>query len=87
MPKVEILAPHGFCSGVKAAIETALRVLAVSGAEVYCLHELVHNEAVVADLKARGMHFVDDLVEIPQGFYSPPMESVPRFVERQFDEA
>ena len=67
MPKVEILAPHGFCSGVKAAIETALRVLAVSGAEVYCLHELVHNEAVVADLKARGMHFVDDLVEIPQG--------------------
>ena len=67
MPKVEILAPHGFCSGVKAAIETALRVLAVPGAEVYCLHELVHNEAVVADLKARGMHFVDDLVEIPQG--------------------
>ena len=67
MPKVEILAPHGFCSGVKAAIETALRVLAVSGAEVYCLHELVHNEAVVADLKARGMRFVDDLVEIPQG--------------------
>ena len=67
MPKVEILDPHGFCSGVKAAIETAFRALAVSGAEVYCLHELVHNEAVVADLKARGMHFVDDLVEIPQG--------------------
>ena len=59
MPKVEILDPHGFCSGVKAAIETAFRALAVSGAEVYCLHELVHNEAVVADLKARGMHFVE----------------------------
>jgi len=67
MPKVEILKPHGFCSGVKAAIETALRALAVSGTRVYCLHELVHNEAVVADLQTRGLAFVEDLAEVPDG--------------------
>ena len=67
MPKVEILEPHGFCSGVKAAIETALRALAVSKMPVYCLHELVHNESVVADLQSRGMHFVDDLADVPSG--------------------
>ena len=67
MPKVEILDPHGFCSGVKAAIETAFRALAVSGAEVYCLHELVHNELVVADLKSRGLKFVESLSDVPEG--------------------
>ena len=67
MPKVEILEPHGFCLGVKAAIETALRALAVSGTSVYCLHELVHNESVVADLQSRGMRFVDDLADVPSG--------------------
>ena len=67
MPKVEILEPHGFCSGVKAAIETALRALAVSDAPVHCLHELVHNESVVAELSSRGMRFVDDLADVPQG--------------------
>lgn len=51
--------------GVKAAIETALHALSASRV-VYCLHELVHNERVVADLRARGMRFVEDLSEIPE---------------------
>lgn len=63
---VEILEPHGFCSGVKAAVEKALHALSASR-PVYCLHELVHNENVVADLKDRGMVFVEDVNDVPRG--------------------
>ena len=66
--RVESIEPHGFCSGVKAALEKALHALASSGPEgVCCLHELVHNESVVADLRAKGLRFVADLAEVPSG--------------------
>ncbi len=59
--------------GVKAAIDAAFRALSPAttstgqGHPIYCLHELVHNECVVADLKARGLVFVENLSEIPAG--------------------
>lgn len=66
--KVEVIEPHGFCMGVRVAVEKASRTLALSTARpVCCLHELVHNEQVVADLKARGMSFVESLDEVPDG--------------------
>lgn len=64
--KLEILYPHGFCAGVKSALEKARR-LAISGERIYCLHEIVHNEIVVAELKNRGFVFVEDLSEVPEG--------------------
>ena len=64
--KLEILNPHGFCAGVKSALEKARR-LAISGERVYCLHEIVHNEIVVSELKDRGFVFVEDLSEVPEG--------------------
>lgn len=64
--KLEILNPHGFCAGVKSALEKARR-LAISGERVYCLHEIVHNEIVVSELKDRGFVFVEDLGEVPEG--------------------
>lgn len=66
MTTIEILEPHGFCSGVKAAVATALRALSASS-EVFCLHEIVHNECVVADLAARGLRVVDRLEDVPAG--------------------
>ena len=66
--KIEAIEPHGFCSGVKAALEKALHALASSGAgAVCCLHEIVHNEAVVADLRARGLRFVESPRDVPAG--------------------
>ena len=54
--------------GVRAAVEKASRTLSLSsGKAVYCLHELVHNEQVVADLKARGLRFVGALDDVPDG--------------------
>lgn len=60
---VEILKPHGFCAGVAGALEKARRL---SG-PVYCLHALVHNEQVVADLARRGFVSVETLSDVPAG--------------------
>lgn len=64
--RVEVIEPHGFCHGVKAAVAKARAALANGGA-AYCLHELVHNESVVADLSGNGMKFVDDVGDVPCG--------------------
>jgi len=65
---VEVLQPHGFCMGVRAAVEKASRTLSLSsGKAVYCLHELVHNEQVVAELGAQGLRFVESLDDVPDG--------------------
>ena len=66
--KVEVIEPHGFCMGVRVAVEKASRTLSLSaGRPVYCLHELVHNEQVVTDLTTRGLHFVESLENVPDG--------------------
>lgn len=67
--KVVILEPHGFCAGVANALRKANELLAASpaGVEVYCLHELVHNELVVGELRRKGMVFVESLADVPRG--------------------
>ena len=65
--EVTLAQPRGFCAGVDRAIEIVERALALYGAPVYVLHEIVHNRYVVDDLSARGVVFVDDLEEIPPG--------------------
>ena len=60
--KIEILEPHGLCAGVNAAVAKALALQ-----DVYCLHELVHNEILVDELKALGFRFVDSVEEVPEG--------------------
>ena len=63
---VEAIEPHGFCSGVTAAVAKARRALDGRG-EVFCVHELVHNETVVGELKAKGLRFVGGMDEVPDG--------------------
>ena len=60
--KVEVIEPHGLCAGVNAAIAKALTLR-----DVWCLHELVHNEIVVGELKALGYRFVDRIEDVPDG--------------------
>jgi 4-hydroxy-3-methylbut-2-enyl diphosphate reductase len=59
--------PRGFCAGVDRAIEIVERALTLHGAPIYVRHEVVHNKFVVADLKAKGAIFVEDLAEVPEG--------------------
>ena len=60
--KVEVLEPHGMCAGVNAAIAKALKLR-----NVYCLHELVHNEIVIGELKDLGYRFVERIEDVPEG--------------------
>jgi 4-hydroxy-3-methylbut-2-enyl diphosphate reductase len=62
-----IASPRGFCAGVDRAIEVVEQLLAADVAPLYVRKEIVHNQAVVADFKGRGVIFVEDLDEVPDG--------------------
>jgi 4-hydroxy-3-methylbut-2-enyl diphosphate reductase len=65
--EVLLAQPRGFCAGVDRAIEIVERALQVHGAPIYVRHEIVHNTYVVADLRAKGAVFVDELSQVPPG--------------------
>ncbi len=62
--KIIIAQSHGFCKGVKNAInilDTAVKKFK----NVFVLHELVHNPFVINSFKEKGVIFVDDINKIP----------------------
>jgi 4-hydroxy-3-methylbut-2-enyl diphosphate reductase len=59
--------PRGFCAGVARAIAIVERAHDLHGAPIYVRHEIVHNDHVVADLRAKGAVFVESLDDIPAG--------------------
>ncbi|MBN2581070.1 MAG: 4-hydroxy-3-methylbut-2-enyl diphosphate reductase [Pirellulales bacterium] len=61
--------PRGFCAGVNMAIRSLELALEAFGTPLYVYHEIVHNRRVVEDFQRRGVVFVDDLAEIPEGAY------------------
>ncbi len=64
--RVYLARPRGFCAGVVMAIEAVERwaeALKEKG-ELVVYHEIVHNRVVVERLKAKGVHFVEDLAEV-----------------------
>ncbi|SFR30174.1 4-hydroxy-3-methylbut-2-enyl diphosphate reductase [Lentzea waywayandensis] len=65
--KVLLAAPRGFCAGVDRAIRTVEAALETYGAPVYVRKQIVHNSHVVADLAARGVIFVNEVDEVPEG--------------------
>ena len=69
LPVVQILLsqPRGFCAGVLRAIEIAERALELHGAPVFVFHEMVSSDHVLAELRKRGMVFVNALSEVPSG--------------------
>jgi 4-hydroxy-3-methylbut-2-enyl diphosphate reductase len=62
-----LAAPRGWCAGVDRAVQTVERALTIHGAPVYVRKEIVHNKHVVQELSARGVIFVDEADEIPEG--------------------
>ena len=59
--------PRGFCAGVDRAIEIVERAIAQFGRPIYVRHEIVHNQYVVDDLRAKGAIFIEDLQDVPRG--------------------
>lgn len=64
--QVRIARRTGFCYGVREAIDHA-RVAASEGRETITLGQTVHNEGVIADLRARGIRTVDTIDAIDPG--------------------
>ena len=69
MPTMKILLanPRGFCAGVDMAIDTVEQTLELLGPPLYVYHEIVHNRHVVDDLRDKGVTFVDEIDEVPEG--------------------
>ena len=67
LQKIILARPRGFCAGVDRAIETVNAVLTLYGAPIYVRKEIVHNQHVVDDLRAKGAVFVEELAEVPDG--------------------
>ncbi len=62
-----LASPRGFCAGVDRAIDIVEQALKLYGAPIYVRHEIVHNRWVVEDLRAKGVVFVKEVDEIPDG--------------------
>lgn len=59
--------PRGFCAGVDRAISIVERALELYGAPIYVRHEVVHNRYVVDKLRERGVVFIEEISEVPDG--------------------
>jgi len=67
-PRTVLLAsPRSSCAGVDRAVDTVERLLAQRDGPIYVRKEIVHNVHVLADLRARGAVFVDELDGVPRG--------------------
>ncbi len=65
--KILLANPRGFCAGVDRAIEIVEHAVWAFGAPIHVRHEVVHNRFVVEHLKRKGVIFVDELDEVPDG--------------------
>lgn len=67
MKKLILATPRGFCAGVDRAIHVVEKALEKFGSPIYVRHEIVHNRYVVETLKSKGVIFVDEVDEVPEG--------------------
>lgn len=66
-PNVLLAAPRGYCAGVDRAVETVEKALEKYGAPIYVRKEIVHNKYVVKTFEKRGVIFVNEASEAPEG--------------------
>jgi len=65
--KVLLAQPRGICAGVERAISIVELALEKFGPPIYVRHEIVHNRHVVNRLAAKGVVFVEETDEVPDG--------------------
>lgn len=65
--RVLLAAPRGYCAGVDRAVIAVEKALEHYGAPVYVRKQIVHNVHVVSSLEAKGVIFVEENEEVPEG--------------------
>jgi 4-hydroxy-3-methylbut-2-enyl diphosphate reductase len=64
---IALASPRASCAGVERAVQIVEHALALYGPGVHVRKQIVHNAHVVADLERRGVVFVDEVAEVPEG--------------------
>lgn len=81
---VLLASPRGFCAGVERAIQAVEDARAASDRPVFVRHEIVHNGRVVRALEDKGVVFVREVADIPDGAVAVfSAHGVPRTVEQE----
>jgi len=65
--RILLAAPRGFCAGVVRAIDVVNFALECVQPPLYVRREIVHNLHVVRGFEKRGVRFVEELDEVPDG--------------------
>ena len=66
--EIQVAKTSGFCFGVDHAVKEAYRIADEHHKQpIVMLGPIIHNEAVVADIRARGVDVILDLEDIPDG--------------------
>ncbi|AAZ54509.1 4-hydroxy-3-methylbut-2-enyl diphosphate reductase [Thermobifida fusca] len=65
--RVLLAKPRGYCAGVDRAIHTVEKALEQYGPPIYVRKQIVHNTHVVRTLEERGVIFVEETSEVPEG--------------------
>jgi 4-hydroxy-3-methylbut-2-enyl diphosphate reductase len=67
-PETLLLArPRGFCAGVDRAVDVVNMALEIYGGPIYVRKEIVHNKHVIDEFVAKGVIFVDEIDQVPEG--------------------
>ncbi len=67
LKRVVLASPRGFCAGVVRAIDIVGLALQILPPPIYVRKEIVHNRFVVEQFRQRGVIFVNELDEVPDG--------------------
>ena len=58
--KVKVAETAGFCFGVKRAVDKVYELIDTEQKPIFTLGPIIHNEGVVADLEAKGVHVITE---------------------------
>ena len=67
MRRIVLAKPRGFCAGVDRAIDVVNTALELCPGPIYVRKEIVHNRHVIDSFAAKGVIFMDEIDEAPDG--------------------
>ncbi|MFH0942685.1 MAG: 4-hydroxy-3-methylbut-2-enyl diphosphate reductase [Candidatus Beckwithbacteria bacterium] len=65
--KIIRVRPSGLCAGVERALKILELAVEKSQKPIYCRHEIVHNKKIVEEFGKKGVKFVEDINQVPDG--------------------
>ena len=67
LKEIHLASTQGFCAGVASAIDVVDLALEKYGKPLYVRHHIVHNTAVIEDFEEKGVVFIEELSDVPEG--------------------